>query len=62
MDMNIVGSVMSNHAKVSTLEAVNVDLLKTTNEQTEQQAVQLLESVSPRESTDGKGKYIDIHV
>jgi len=62
MDMSVVGSVMSSQAKVSTLEAVNVSLLKTTNEQAEQQAVQLLESVAPVESTDGKGKHIDIRV
>jgi len=62
MDMSIVGSVMGNQAKVNALEVVNVSLLKTANEQAEQQAVQLLESVAPAESSDGKGQNIDIHV
>jgi len=62
MDMSVVGSVLSNQAKVSTLETVNVSLLKTANEQAEQQAVQLLESVSPVVSSDGKGQHIDIQV
>ena len=35
MDMSVVGSVMSNHAKVSTLEKVNVHLMKSDQDQTE---------------------------
>ncbi|MCP5079747.1 MAG: hypothetical protein GY951_17050 [Psychromonas sp.] len=62
MDMSVVGSVMSNHAKVSTLEKVNVHLMKTNNEQTEKQTMQLVESVAPVASPDGKGKHIDITV
>ncbi|PKF61111.1 hypothetical protein CW745_12460 [Psychromonas sp. psych-6C06] len=62
MDMSVVGSVMSHQAKVNTLEKVNVHLMKTNNEQTEQQTMQLLQSVAPVESPDGKGKHIDIQV
>lgn len=62
MDMSVVGSVMSHQAKVSTLEKVNTYLLKTNNEQIEQQTMQLLESVAPVESADGKGKHINISV
>jgi hypothetical protein len=61
MDMRVVGSVMTNHAKVSTLEKVNVHLLKTDNEQKEQQVMQLLESVAPVPEGN-KGKHIDLHV
>lgn len=61
MDMSVVGSVMSNHAKVSTLEKVNVHLLKTDNEQKQQQMTQLLESVAPVPEGN-KGKHIDVHV
>ena len=62
MDMKVIGSVMMNHAKVSTLEKVNVHLMKTNNEQVEKQAVQLLDSVAPAASPDGKGKHINIQV
>tara|TARA_R110001583_G_scaffold53742_3_gene165374 strand:- start:103 stop:291 length:189 start_codon:yes stop_codon:yes gene_type:complete len=62
MDMSVVGSVMSHQAKVSTLEKVNTHLLKSNNEQLEQQAAQLLESVAPVTNEDGKGTSIDVHV
>ncbi len=64
MDMSVVGGVMSNQAKVNTLEKVNVSLLKTANNQAEQQAAQLLESVAPVAPTpDGsKGQHINISV
>lgn len=59
--MNVVGSVMSEHAKVSTLEKVNVHLLKKDNEQKEQQVTQLLDSVAPVQEGN-KGLNIDIQV
>jgi hypothetical protein len=62
MDMSVVGSVMSNHAKVSTLEKVNVELMKSDQDQTEKQTMQLLESVAPVASSDGKGQHINIKV
>jgi len=62
MDMSVVGSVMTQQAKVSTLEKVNTHLLKTNNEQAEQQTAQLLESVAPVSNEDGKGASIDVHV
>ena len=40
MDMSVVGSVMTQQAKVSTLEKVNTHLLKSNNEQLEQQTAQ----------------------
>ena len=62
MDMKVVGSVMANHAKVSTLEKVNVHLMKSNNEQVEKQTMQLLDSVAPVSSPDGKGTRINISV
>jgi len=62
MDMSVVGSVMSNHAKVSTLEKVNVHFMKSDQDQTEIQTMQLLESVAPVASSDGKGQHINIKV
>lgn len=62
MDMSVVGSVMTNQAKVSTLEKVNTHLLKSNNDQIEQQTKQLLDSVAPVKSPDGKGKFIDVQV
>jgi len=52
----------SNHAKVSTLEKVNVHFMKSDQDQTEIQTMQLLESVAPVASSDGKGQHINIKV
>lgn len=62
MDMSIVGGVLSEQAKVSTLEKVNVSLLKTANNQAEQQAAQLLESVVPATPEGSKGHNVDVSV
>ena len=64
MDMSVVGGVMSHQAKVNTLEKVNVSLMKTANNQAEQQATKLLESVAPvAPSSDGnKGQNVNISV
>ncbi|MCG6201469.1 hypothetical protein [Psychromonas antarctica] len=63
MDMSIVGGVLSDQAKISTLEKVNVSLLKTANTQAEQQATQLLDSIAPVAVSDGnKGKHINVSV
>ena len=62
MDMSIVGGVMSEQAKVSTLEKVNVSLLKTANNQAEQQAAQLLESVAIATPEGSKGHNVDVSV
>lgn len=64
MDMSVVGGVLSEQAKVNTLEKVNVSLLKTKNEQAEQQAAEILASVAPvAPSTEGnKGQNINIAV
>ena len=62
MDMSIVAGVLSEQAKVSTLEKVNVSLLKTANNQAEQQAAQLLESVVPATPEGSKGHNVDVSV
>ncbi|WP_019614374.1 MULTISPECIES: hypothetical protein [Psychromonas] len=61
MDMSVVGGVMTQQAKISTLEKVNVSLLKTANKQAEEQTVKLLESVKPA-PVGNLGKHIDIEV
>ncbi len=61
MDMSVVGSVMSHQAKVSTLEKVNTSLLKSSNEQAEKQATQLLDSIAPVPE-GSKGHKVDVHV
>ena len=64
MDMSVVGGVLSEQAKVSTLEKVNVSLLKTKNDQAEQQAAEILASVAPvAPSPEGnKGQNVNIAV
>lgn len=62
MDMSIVGGVLSEQAKITTLEKVNISLLKTANNQAEQQAMQLLESVAPATPEGSKGHNIDVSV
>ena len=61
MDMSVVGSVLTEQTKINTLEKVNVSLLKKSNQQAEQQATQLLESVAPVPEGN-KGHKIDTHV
>jgi len=61
MDMSVVGGVLSHQAKINTLEKVNVILLKTANDQAEQQAAQLIESVAPV-AEGNKGQNVNISV
>lgn len=61
MDMNVVGDVLRHQAKTSTLEKVNISLLKTANDQAEQQAAKIIESVAPRPEGN-KGHNINISV
>ena len=61
MDMSVVGGVLSHQAKINTLEKVNVSLLKTANEQAEQQAAQIIESVAPVVEGN-KGQSVNISV
>ena len=61
MDMSVVGSVLTEQTKISTLEKVNVNLLKKANEQAEQQATQLLNSIAPMPEGN-KGHNVDTHV
>lgn len=51
MDMSVVGGVMHEQTKTNTLEKVNISLMKTSNEQAEQQAAQILQSVAPDTSS-----------
>ena len=64
MDLSMVGEVMSHRAKVNTLEKVNVSLVKTTNDQAEQQATALLESIAPAQPMPegNKGKNVNLTV
>lgn len=62
MDMNVVGSVLTEQTKVNTLEKVNVSLLKKANEQHEQQVAQLIDSVAPAKPEGSKGHNIDLSV
>ncbi|MDA7745742.1 hypothetical protein N8878_00225 [Psychromonas sp.] len=61
MDMNVVGSVLTEQTKINTLEKVNVSLLKESNKQAEQKAAQLIDSIPPMPEGN-KGKNIDTHV
>lgn len=61
MDMSVVGTVLTEQTKINTLEKVNVGLLKKTNEQAEQQATQLLNSIAPMPEGN-KGHSVDTHV
>ena len=61
MDMSVVGSVLTEQTKINTLETVNVNLLKKSNNQAEQQPSQLLESIPPMPEGN-KGNNIDTHV
>lgn len=61
MDMSVVGNVLTEQTKISTLEKVNVSLLKKNNDQAEQQVSQLLDSI-PAMPEGSKGNNIDTHV
>jgi len=54
MDLQAVGQAMNQQAKVNTLDKVNVSLVKTSNDQAEQQTMALLESVAPAEGNKGQ--------
>ncbi|WP_028865501.1 putative motility protein [Psychromonas aquimarina] len=64
MSLSSVGGAMGVQAQVNTLEQVNMSLIKTANNQAEQQVSQLLQSVSPTTSTsdDSRGQHVDIYV
>lgn len=61
MDMSVVGSVLTEQSRINTLEKVNVSLLKKGNEQAEQHAAQLINSI-PVMPEGSKGHNIDTHV
>ena len=63
MDISAVGQAMNQKAQIDTLESVNISLLKTSYDQNEQLAVQLLESVVSLPVPEGnKGKNINTTV
>ncbi|WP_354625648.1 putative motility protein [Psychromonas sp. MME2] len=62
MDMAVVGSVLTEQNRINTLEKVNINLLKTTNNQAEQQAAQLIDSIAPVKPEGSKGHHIDVSV
>ena len=53
---------MREQAKTNTLEKVSVSLMKTSNEQAEQQATKLLESIAPDTSTPESNKGHNVNV
>jgi len=57
------GAVMVKQTQSNILEKVNVSLLKTSNNQAEQQTAQLLESVTPVASSPsgGLGQHVDTY-
>lgn len=61
MDMAVLGSVLTEQTKVNTLDKVNINLLKKTNDQAELQATQLLASI-PAMPEGNKGNNIDTMV
>jgi hypothetical protein len=61
MDMAVLGSVLTEQTKVNTLDKVNINLLKKTNDQAELQATQLLESIPPMPE-GSKGNNVDTMV
>jgi hypothetical protein len=64
MDVSVIGGMLSEQAKINTLEKVNVSLIKTQNDQAEQQVTQILESVAPdtTKPEGSKGNNINIAV
>lgn len=65
MNLSSVGAVMTAEAQRQTLEKVNVSLLKQSQEQQEDIANQLLQSVAPVQSSSPEsslGQHVDITV
>jgi len=63
MSLSSVGAAMASQIQTNTLEKVNVSLLKTANNQAEQQTAQLLESVAPvaSSSSGSLGQHVDTY-
>ena len=63
MSLSSVGAAMASQIQTNTLEKVNVSLLKTANNQAEQQTAQLLESVAPAASSSSGslGQHVDTY-
>ncbi|MFT5757120.1 MAG: hypothetical protein ACI9LM_001845 [Alteromonadaceae bacterium] len=63
MSLSSVGAAMASQIQSNTLEKVNMSLLKTANNQAEQQTAQLLESVAPvaSSSSGSLGQHVDTY-
>jgi len=61
MDINIVASVLTEQTKINTLDKVNVNLLKKSNEQAEQLVSQLIDSI-PAIAEGNKGNNVDKYI
>jgi hypothetical protein len=63
MSLSSVGAAMASQIQTNTLEKVNVSLLKTANNQAEQQTAQLLDSVAPvaSGSSGSLGQHVDTY-
>ncbi|NQZ83847.1 MAG: putative motility protein [Colwellia sp.] len=63
MSLSSVGAAMASQIQSNVLEKVNVSLLKTANNQAEQQTAQLLASVAPvvSSSSGSLGQHVDTY-
>ena len=63
MSLSSVGAAMASQIQTNVLEKVNVSLLKTANNQVEQQTAQLLASVAPATSNSSSslGQHVDTY-
>ena len=63
MSLSSVGAAMASQIQSNVLENVNVSLLKTANNQAEQQTAQLLASVAPvvSSSSGSLGQHVDTY-
>ena len=63
MNLSSVGAILTSETHKNILEKVNVSLLKTANNQAEQQTAQLLASVAPvvSSSSGSLGQHVDTY-
>lgn len=62
MSLSSVGAAMGHQQAVSTLDQVNMSLIKKSNDMVEQQTAQLLQSVAPTSTASSSGGSLGQHV
>ena len=66
MSLSSVGAAMGAQQQIQTMEQVNMNLIKQSTKQAEQQVSQLLEVVAPSSSASGSsgslGQHVDVYV